>query len=86
MPPTSTASRRGSHVAAPPVSHAWLLLRLQSGLALAEAWRLHAELLVRGHRHGTILALQLVHVYAKLGEIGHALHAFDEMHARNSFA
>lgn len=82
-PTSTTASRRGSHVA---VSHASLLLRLQSGPALAEARRLHAALLVRGHRHGIVLAAQLVHVYARLGEVGHALRMFDEMPRRNSFA
>ncbi|CAM0906938.1 unnamed protein product [Alopecurus aequalis] len=82
----SAAPRRGSHAATSPVSHASLLLRLRSGPALAEARRLHAALLVGGHRHGTVLAAQLVQVYARLGEIGHALRVLDGMPRKNSFA
>ncbi|KAM0903956.1 hypothetical protein ACQ4PT_018349 [Festuca glaucescens] len=80
------ASRRGSHADASPLTHASLLLRLRSGPALAEARRLHAALLVGGHRNGVVLAAQLVHVYARLGEIGHALRVLDGMPRRNSFA
>jgi pentatricopeptide repeat protein len=82
----SAAPRRGTHSAACPVSHASLLLRLRSGPALSEARRLHAALLVGGHNHGAVLAAQLVHVYAKLGEIEHALNVLDGMPRRNSFA
>uniref|UniRef100_A0ACD5WNH6 Uncharacterized protein n=1 Tax=Avena sativa TaxID=4498 RepID=A0ACD5WNH6_AVESA len=83
----SAAPRRESHSAASPVSHASLLLRLRSAPALAEAQRLHAALLVGGHhRHGAVLAAQLVQAYARLGETGHALHVLDGMPRRNSFA
>ncbi|KAG8099272.1 hypothetical protein GUJ93_ZPchr0013g37251 [Zizania palustris] len=85
--PISTATpRRGSHSAASPVSHASLLLRLQSCRAIEEARRLHAALLVGGHRHGTVLVAQLVHAYAKLGDVPQALRVFDGMPRRNSFA
>ncbi|KAJ1292073.1 hypothetical protein BS78_02G364200 [Paspalum vaginatum] len=69
-------------------SHDSLLLRLQSGPALAEVRRLHAALLVRGHSHSTVLAAQLVRAYARLGDggLGHALRVFDGMPRRNSFA
>ncbi|KAF0906925.1 hypothetical protein E2562_013309 [Oryza meyeriana var. granulata] len=86
LAPAATA-RRGSHAAASPVvSHASLLLRLRSCSSLEEAQRLHAALLVGGHRYGTVLVAQLVRVYAKLGEIAHALRVFDGMPRRNSFA
>uniref|UniRef100_A0A8I6X2W2 Pentatricopeptide repeat-containing protein n=2 Tax=Hordeum vulgare subsp. vulgare TaxID=112509 RepID=A0A8I6X2W2_HORVV len=77
------AHRRGSHADA---SHASLLLRLRSGPALAEARRLHAAVLVGGHRHGAVLSAQLVQVYARLGQTGHALRVLDGMPRRNSFA
>ncbi|KAE8802572.1 pentatricopeptide repeat-containing protein [Hordeum vulgare] len=77
------AHRRGSHADA---SHASLLLRLRSGPALAEARRLHASVLVGGHRHGAVLSAQLVQVYARLGQTGHALRVLDGMPRRNSFA
>ncbi|KAM0916492.1 hypothetical protein ACQ4PT_010138 [Festuca glaucescens] len=83
----STTTRRGSHADASAITHASLLLRLRSGPALAEARRLHAALLVGGHhRRGAILAAQLVHVCARLGEVGHALRVLDGMPRRNSFA
>uniref|UniRef100_A0ACD5UJ96 Uncharacterized protein n=1 Tax=Avena sativa TaxID=4498 RepID=A0ACD5UJ96_AVESA len=82
----SAALRRESHSAASPVSHASLLFQLRSGPALTEAHRLHAALLVGGHGHGAVLAAQLVQVYAKLGETGHALRVLDGMPRRNSFA
>ncbi|KAF6999895.1 hypothetical protein CFC21_015868 [Triticum aestivum] len=82
----SAAHRRGSHADASPVSHSSLLLRLRSGPALAEARRLHAAVLVGGHRHGAVLAAQLVQVYARLGQIEHALCLLDGMPRRNSFA
>ncbi|KAL5198110.1 hypothetical protein ABZP36_001622 [Zizania latifolia] len=69
-----------------PTRHASLLLRLQSCPALEEARRLHAALLVVGHRHGTVLVAQLVRVYAKLGDVANALRMFDEMLMWNSFA
>ncbi|KAM0857037.1 hypothetical protein ACQ4PT_048727 [Festuca glaucescens] len=78
--------RRRSHADASPVTHASLLLRLRSGPALTEARRLHAALLVGGHRHGAVLSAQLVRVYARLGEVGHALRVLDGMPRRNSFA
>lgn len=69
-------------------SHDSLLLRLQSGPALAEVRRLHAALLVRGYRRSTVLAAQLVRAYARLrdGGLGHAVRVFDGMLTRNSFA
>ncbi|TVU37601.1 hypothetical protein EJB05_10925, partial [Eragrostis curvula] len=78
------SSGRGDGVAA--VSHASLLLRLQSSRALAEVRRLHAALLVGGHGRSTVLAAQLVRAYAGRGAVGHALRVFDGMPRRNSFA
>ncbi|KAF7014593.1 hypothetical protein CFC21_028574 [Triticum aestivum] len=82
----SAAHRRGSHADASPASHASLLLRLRLGPALAEARLLHAAVLVGGHRHGAVLSAQLVQVYARLGQIEHALRLLDGMPMRNSFA
>ncbi|XP_051214185.1 pentatricopeptide repeat-containing protein At4g33990-like [Lolium perenne] len=82
----STTTHRTSHTHASPATHASLLLRLRSSPALAEARRLHATLLTGGHRHGTILLAQLVHVYVRLGETCHALRVLDGMPRRNSFA
>ncbi|KAL6657037.1 hypothetical protein ACP70R_004817 [Stipagrostis hirtigluma subsp. patula] len=84
----SGRSTREAAAASPAVSHSSLLLRLQSGPALAEVERLHAALLVGGHRGSTVLAAQLVRAYARLGDagLGHALRVFDGMPRRNSFA
>uniref|UniRef100_A0A8R7TER0 Pentatricopeptide repeat-containing protein n=1 Tax=Triticum urartu TaxID=4572 RepID=A0A8R7TER0_TRIUA len=63
-----------------------MLLRLQSGPALTKARRLHAVVLVCGHRHNAVLFTQLVQVYARLGQIEHTLLVLDGMPRRNSFA
>jgi pentatricopeptide repeat protein len=83
-PRRSCSSRRGAHEAA--VSHASLLLRLQSCSALVEMRKLHAALLTGGHGGSTVLAAQLVRVYARQGDVGRALLVFDGMPRRNSFA
>uniref|UniRef100_A0A0E0AN68 Uncharacterized protein n=1 Tax=Oryza glumipatula TaxID=40148 RepID=A0A0E0AN68_9ORYZ len=86
-PAPAATARRGSHAAASQVvSHASLLLRLQSCPDFQEARRLHAAVLVGGHGHGTVLVAQLVRAYAKLGDVAHALRVFDGMPRRNSFA
>ncbi|XP_062190270.1 pentatricopeptide repeat-containing protein At4g33990-like [Phragmites australis] len=91
----ATPDRRGCSGCSPrgaasssAASHESLLLRLQSGPALAEVERLHAALLVGGHCGSTVLAAQLVRAYARLGDVGlgPALRVFDGMPRRNSFA
>uniref|UniRef100_J3MNC1 Uncharacterized protein n=2 Tax=Oryza brachyantha TaxID=4533 RepID=J3MNC1_ORYBR len=59
---------------------------MQSCSSFEEARKLHAVVLVGGHRYGTVLVAQLVRMYAKLGEVGQALRVFDGMPRRNSFA
>lgn len=52
------SSRSGAREAA--VSHASLLLRLQSCRALTEVRRLHAAIIIGGHGQSTVLSAQLV--------------------------
>ncbi|KAK3127819.1 hypothetical protein QOZ80_7AG0578800 [Eleusine coracana subsp. coracana] len=78
------SSKRGAREAA--VSHASLLLRLQSCRDLEEVRRLHAALIIVGLGRSTVLVAQLVRAYATQGDVGHALGVFDGMPRRNSFA